>query len=259
MTRNVQIDHAAAVAALTADPGTWKLVGTYPSREAARSAALRIPRAQRMPSYLPAGAYEAYAAQHEDGGTAVWARYVAGLEVEPRPATMTYRVLDRGSGRDYVGVWVVTVEVAAQCPRCGGPRGKAKPQRFVEDGEWLVVDRWSNPCGHTDPYAAVLAEYRKRRAELEEAEQRDAARAAAAGPAEAGEFTDAVALLNAAAAEVRGLHAKQAAQFLDQRGHGEAARRIQQEIRERRGHMSARQAAQFLAELGRAVAAGGAR
>jgi hypothetical protein len=254
---NVKIDHAAAVAACQADPGVFKLVGTYRSRETARSAVLRIPRAERMPSYLPVGAYEAYAAPHEDGNTAVWARYVAGLEVEPRPQTMTYRVLDRGSGRDYVGVWVVTVEVAAQCPRCGGPRAAGKPHRFAEDGQWLTVDRWSNPCGHTDPYAAVLAEHRKRRAGLDEAEQRDAARAAAAEPVDAGEFTDAVALLNTAAAQVRGLHAKQAAQFLDQRGHGEAARRIQQEIKERRGHMSARQAAQFLAELG--AADGGAR
>jgi hypothetical protein len=257
MTRNTRIDHPAAVAAAQAEPGVFKLVGTYPSREAARSAALRIPRAERMPSYLPAGAYEAYAAQHEDGGTAVWARYVEGLPgLEPRPVTMTYRVNDRGTGPGYEGVKVVTVEVAAQCPRCGGPRGEAAPFRFHEDGDWYVTDRWHNPCGHVDSYAAVLAEYRKRRAELEQAEQRDAARAAAV-PADAGEFTEAVALLNTAAAEIRGLHAKQAAQFLDGRGHGMAARRIQEEVRARRGHMSARQAAVFLAELG--AGAGGGR
>lgn len=258
MTRPTRIDHTAAAAAAKNTPGEFVFVGTYPNRESARETARLIGRAQHFPAYLPAGAYEAYAAQHENGGTAVWARYVAGLpELEPRPATMTYRVIDRGSGRDYVGVSIVTVEVSAQCPRCGGPRGEAKPSRFPEDGAWYVVDRWSNPCGHEDAYAAVLVEHRKRRAELEQTEQREAARAAAAGPVDAGEFTEAVTLLNTAAAQVRGLHAKQAAQFLEGRGHGEAARRIQQELRERRGHMSARQAAVFLAELGAAV--GGAR
>ncbi|MGC5410393.1 hypothetical protein ACPXCX_42770, partial [Streptomyces sp. DT225] len=102
---------------------------------------------------------------------------------------------------------------------------------------------------HVDSYSAVLAEHRKLVAQLEEAEQRDAMRVVKAGPASAGEFTDAVLLLNTAAAEMRGLHAKQAAQFLDLRGETEAARRVLEELKARRGHMSARQAAQFLTEL----------
>lgn len=259
MARHTVIDHAAAVAAAHSDPGVFKLVGIYPSRDVARNTALRIPRAERVPAYLPAGSYEAYAAPHEDGGTAVWARYVGGLHTPgPRPLTMTYRVCDHGTGREYTGVRIVTVEVAAECPRCGGPRGDGIPYRFPEDGDYYVVDRWQNPCGHTDSYAAVLAEYRRRTAELELAEQRDAARAAAAAPLDAGEFTAAVALLNTAASEVRGLHAKQAAQYLHQRGHAKAAERIQAELRSRRGHMSARQAAVFLAETG-AAGTGGAR
>jgi rRNA maturation protein Nop10 len=169
---------------------------------------------------------------------------------------MTYRVCDRGTGREYVGVRIVTVEVAAECPRCGGPRGEAVPSRFPEDGDWYVVDRWKNACGHIDSYSAVLAEYRKRMAELEHAEQRDAARAAAAAPVDAGEFTDAVAWLNMAAAEVRGLHAKQAAQFLHQQGYAKAAHRIQEELRTRHGRMSARQAAVFLADAGTGSAGG---
>ncbi|WP_019548518.1 hypothetical protein [Streptomyces sulphureus] len=237
-----------------AERGTWLLAAVYPSLEAGRSAARRIPQAERVPAYGPPGTFEAYAARHDDG-TAVWVRYVAGLpKPEPRPSTMTYRVCDRGSGRDYVGVRVVTVKVAAECPRCGGPRGTAVPYRFHEDGDWYVVDKWDNPCGHTDVYDAVLAEFRERVRAIEEAEQKAAARAVGA-PVDAGEYTAAVALLNAAAAEYAGLHAKQAAQYLDMKGHQEAARRVEEELTDRRGHMSAHQAALFLTELAAARAA----
>ncbi|MEC3995249.1 hypothetical protein VSR01_17570 [Actinacidiphila sp. DG2A-62] len=256
MARASRFDHAAVARAAKAQRGLWQLAGVYPASTGAKSTVLRIPRAQRMPAYAPPGTFEAYSFLHEDGGTAVWVRYVAGAPaVEPRPTSMTYRVCDRGSGTEYVGVRVVTVTVGPECPRCGGPRGDAVPFRFHEDGDWYVVDKWSNACGHVDSYASVLAEYRKLVAELEEAEQRDAARAVGAGPADAGEYTEAVTLLNAAAAEIRGLHAKQAAQFLDMRGHGEAARRVQEELAHRSGRMSARQAAVFLAELAAARAA----
>ncbi|MDT0306831.1 hypothetical protein RM780_07625 [Streptomyces sp. DSM 44917] len=72
--------------------------------------------------------------------------------------TMTVRVCDRGSGRDYVGVTIRTVTISAHCPTCGGPRGAAAGHRFCEDGAWYAVDRWDNPCGHIDYYSAVLAE-----------------------------------------------------------------------------------------------------
>ena len=76
--------------------------------------------------------------------------------------TMTVRVCDRGSGRDYVGVTIRTVTVSDRCPQCGGPRGvdTIRNHNFHEDGEWLSVDRWTNPCGHVDMYSAVLAEAR---------------------------------------------------------------------------------------------------
>ncbi|MFE7395175.1 hypothetical protein [Streptomyces sp. NPDC057557] len=78
---------------------------------------------------------------------------------------MTVRVADRGSGKEYVGVTVRTVEISAKCPKCGGLRGTAtiSPYRFHEDGEWYVVDTWANPCGHVDLYTNVLAEARWRR------------------------------------------------------------------------------------------------
>ncbi|BBA98267.1 hypothetical protein RVR_4396 [Actinacidiphila reveromycinica] len=251
-----RMNHRAVALEARSDRGVWKLAGVYPASTGGSSAARRIPNAVRMPSYAPAGTFEAYTAPAGDEGWAVWVRYVAGLPVpDPRPASMTYRVCDRGSGTEYVGVRIVTVTVAPECPVCGGPRGSAVPYRFHEDGDWFVVDKWKNPCGHVDPYVTVLAEHRKRVAQLEEAEQKAAAHAVAIGPADAGEYTEAVTLLHTAAAEIRGLHAKQAAQFLDLRGHGEAARRVMEEMKARSGHMSARQAALFLADLAAARAA----
>ncbi|UQA95731.1 hypothetical protein [Streptomyces halobius] len=242
-------NHPAAATAARARRGQWVLAVVYPNRASAQSAVRRIPHADRIPSYEPAGSFEAYEAQHEDG-TAVWVRYVGGdgPAPAPMPETVSYRVANRGSGGDYVGVWVTTVMIAAVCPVCGGPRGEAVPYRFCEDGEWYSVDRWSNPCGHVDTYAAVLAEHRARQQDIEEKDQEDATRAVT-GPADAGEYTDTVRLLNEGAANVRGLHAKQAVTWLARNGHEEAARRIQEELTARHGHMSARQAAVFLTEL----------
>ena len=93
---------------------------------------------------------------------------IAGLfwsEAQPEPdpepiPTMTVRVIDRGTGRAYIGLTIVTVTVPAICPTCGAPRGKPYYWRFCEDGEWYSCDRWDNECGHVDMYSAVLAEYR---------------------------------------------------------------------------------------------------
>lgn len=95
MPRHTLINHRAAAAAAKDNLGVIVAVGTCPSRGVARNTALRIPHNERAPAYLPAGAYEPYAAQHEDGGTIVWACYVQGLpELEPRPHTRTYQVRD---------------------------------------------------------------------------------------------------------------------------------------------------------------------
>jgi len=83
-------------------------------------------------------------------------------ETDTPPQSMTVRICDRGTGRDYVGVTIRSVTVPAVCPVCGGPRGMdtVRSHRFCEDGEWYNVDRWTNPCGHTDMYADVLREAR---------------------------------------------------------------------------------------------------
>ena len=63
-----------------------------------------------------------------------------------------------GDGWTY---YPMTIEIADACPVCGGKRGEPYPYRFCEDGEWYVVDRWDNPCGHIDAYGDCFKEYRK--------------------------------------------------------------------------------------------------
>lgn len=248
----VHLPHSGVAEAARSARGVWHLAGIYPSAKGARAVARRVPRAECMPAYGPSGAYEAYAAPHEDGGTAMWVRYVSGIPaVPPQPATMTYRVCDRGDGTA-VGVRVVTVRISSRCPRCGGPRGEGVPHRFHEDGDWYVVDTWTNRCGHVDMYEDVLREHRALLAKVEQIEQIEQRQRRVV---EAGEYTDPVLLLTAAAAEVAGLDAAQGAMYLDVRGHHEAARRVLEELRHRHGHMSARQAARYLTTLAAARAA----
>ncbi|MFC8884422.1 hypothetical protein ACFT54_09645 [Streptomyces cinereoruber] len=173
MRTRSRIDHVAAATAAKSAPGVFTFVGVYRTRPAAESATDLI-TSETAPFYRPARAYEAYAAPHEDG-TAVWVRYVQDVaDLEPLPQTMTYRVCDRGTGPGYEGVRVVTVTVDPWCPRCGGPRGKARPYRFCEDGDYYGVHQWDNPCGHVDMYSAVLAEARERTRRLEQAAARAA-------------------------------------------------------------------------------------
>ncbi|MFD6097174.1 hypothetical protein ACFVWN_20495 [Nocardiopsis flavescens] len=54
------------------------------------------------------------------------------------------------------------VVLDALCPQCGGLRGEPRNHRQHEDGVWFSVDIWSNPCGHTDTYAAVVEEAARR-------------------------------------------------------------------------------------------------
>ena len=65
-------------------------------------------------------------------------------------ATIMYRnTYNGGEGWVY---YPMKVEISDNCPVCGKKRGEPFPYRFHEDGEWFVVDRWNNPCGHIDTY-----------------------------------------------------------------------------------------------------------
>lgn len=177
MKQRVRFDHGPAVERAISNPGQWTPAAVYTCLDGAQAAARRIAAALRMPSYNPAGAFEAYAALCADGA-ATWVRYVMGVEeLGPRPTTVTYRVCDRGTSTGYEGVRIVSVTVPATCPQCGGPRGAARSHRFHEDGDWFYADMWDNACGHVDMYDAVLAEHRR----LEDEARRDELRRSVVG------------------------------------------------------------------------------
>lgn len=241
-------DHPAVAAAARAERGTWFLAAVYGTPASARDVVRRVPRAHQLPSYEPAGAFEAYSAFHHDGH-AVWVRYVGGDGPVPDlPHTMSVRVCDYGPGPGYSGVCIVTVTVRALCPTCGGPRGvdTIGPNRFHKDGDWYTADVWQNRCGHVDWYEAVLRESRSTLPPLPVVRSQDFEPDERTGAA--------VALISTAADQRRVHHAKQAALLLDENGHQDAGDLIRAEIKARCGHMSARQAARFLTELAAARA-----
>jgi hypothetical protein len=80
-------------------------------------------------------------------------------------ATMTVRVRDRSAesawGSGPVNPIVRSIEISANCPVCGGPRGVPSNLNQCDDGAYYSVDVWTNDCGHTDYYVAVVREARE--------------------------------------------------------------------------------------------------
>lgn len=240
-------DHVGAAAEAQVARGVWVLAGVYERSASATAAAHHMPR---LAAYQPPGAFEAYAAPHEEG-TALWVRYVAGdAPVPPLLDRMTVRLRHEGPGRAAVGV--ITVTVSALCPTCGGPRGyeTITPQRFRHDGDYYVVDRWTNRCGHADTHPAVLRESRENQLEPGppvlppepvEALGRPARLAPPAADSPAG-------VVLRAADEWRGMRARAAIQVLEKHGFPAEAERVRNELRVRdaKGRMSARQIAHWL-------------
>lgn len=234
------VRHADVAVAARAVPGVWVAAGPYASMAGALSAARRVGRAERMPSYLPAGAFEAYAATTPDSPV-LWVRSTVGGPYPAMPERMTVRI-------PVGGAEVRTVAVRPHCPDCGGPRGwdRVEPVTIRVGAVALTYDQWPNPCGHVDTPEAVRAEADRTR--LPAPSVSAAVRGMghhAADPARAGAYREAVELVLQAAA-TRGAHAKQAAALLRLHHHDEAAELIERKIRAELGHLSARQAAHFL-------------
>jgi hypothetical protein len=221
--KHTYADHPAAAMQCLNQPGVEVLVGVYPRQTGATTVARGITRG-RLRSYRPSGAYEASAHPHE-WGTAVWARYVDGIDVEPLPKTMTVRVPDYGTGLGYEGVRLATVEISARCRTCGGPRGTARPEEFVRDGVRLVRDAWTNRCGHEDSYEAVLAEV------LQDA--RAARRPKELLSIEGGRYAAAVDLVLSHLDANPSYSAQMSAEMLRQRGQEDAAAAIEEFARTR--------------------------
>lgn len=70
-----------------------------------------------------------------------------------------------GDGWTY---YPMKVEIADECPQCGGPRGEPYAYHFCEDESWYTVDKWDNPCGHIDKYKACYFEAREGECDLKE-------------------------------------------------------------------------------------------
>lgn len=240
-------NHATAVTAARAERGTWVRAAVYGSMVSASSAARRVPRAERMVTYEPAGAFQAYAARCAEGAS-LWVRYVEGDEpVLALPQRMTVRVVDALPNNGYAGLQVITVSILPACSRCGGPRGwdTIKSRCFRKGGGVYEADQWTNPCGHEDRYQDILTEARRTPPLVD----RSARRGMGHHPGEphrAGPFREAVELVLIAAKKRRGMHAKQAAAVLAQHGHTQAADMILRQMRSLNGHMSALQAAHYL-------------
>ncbi|MEU5834550.1 hypothetical protein ABZ820_12870 [Streptomyces diacarni] len=85
-------DHAAVAQTARTKPGTWTLAHVYPSSASAKSTARRVPRADYLPAYQPAGAYEARVdPKPVEDGWAVWVRYVGSGATPEKAATAPAR------------------------------------------------------------------------------------------------------------------------------------------------------------------------
>jgi hypothetical protein len=244
-----RVSHAAVAEEARSKPGQWVRAAVYASLASVESAARRVPLAERMPSYEPAGAFEAYAVMTPEGPV-LWVRSTVGGPYSQIPDRMTVRIPAGIGTTELVELGVLTVSILPFCQVCGGPRGwdRVQPVEMPLQARTLVVDRWVNPCGHGDVYADVLEEARRTPPLID-----PAALVAARGrghhvadPLRAGVFRAAVELVLHAADEARGLHAKQAAALLRLNGHEEAAGLVEAKLTAERGHLSARQAAHFL-------------
>lgn len=247
-----QVDHLAAAERARTVPGKWVLVGQYAAMQTAQTAVLRIPRAERIPSYEPAGSFEAYAANTPDGPV-VWVRCVEGGPYPELPDRMLVRVPVPGEGPG--DVTVTPVSITARCRTCGGPRGwdRVRPCLMRIGTQDYEVDRWSNPCGHADVLADVYAEARQApRPGLGALTGQRPGGGHRPNPIRAGVFRRAVELVLQAADEDPGLHAKPAVALLRLHGHQEAARLVEDRLQED-GSLTARQAAQLLTTEGAAL------
>lgn len=247
-----QVDHADAAARARAVPGTWVLAGLYAAMQTAQTAILRIPRAERIPSYEPAGAFEAYAATTREGPV-VWVRYVEGGSYPALPERMTVRI-PVATGPVLGEVSALPVSVRPFCPVCGGPRGwdTVSPAEVSLRNIAVTVDRWANPCGHDDVYADVLAEALRTAPRPVPGEGRTGGGHHRPNPVAAGPFRRAVELLLQAADEDPATQAEQGVALLRLHGHQEAARAVEAQLLTN-DRLTARQAAQLLTTEGAAL------
>ncbi|PKN91079.1 MAG: hypothetical protein CVU44_20910 [Chloroflexi bacterium HGW-Chloroflexi-6] len=60
--------------------------------------------------------------------------------------------------QEHEGFYRIDVRLAWVCPECGGPRGEIYRIRSYDGSRCMMVDGWSNPCGHVDRYGDCRSE-----------------------------------------------------------------------------------------------------
>lgn len=63
--------------------------------------------------------------------------------------------------QEHEGMFLVTLEISDNCPKCGKPRGKVFGAHSYDGSRRLNVDGWENECGHIDKYEDVRKEGKK--------------------------------------------------------------------------------------------------
>jgi len=59
---------------------------------------------------------------------------------------------------NHEGFRQVRISLEWTCPICEGPRGEPHPVRSYDGSMNMMVDGWTNPCGHVDKYDACRKE-----------------------------------------------------------------------------------------------------
>lgn len=75
-----------------------------------------------------------------------------------------YRIVTIPAREEHEGFYQVDVVLPWTCMVCGGPRGEPAPVRSYDGSRWMMVDGWTNPCGHVEKYSAIRKWFVERQA-----------------------------------------------------------------------------------------------
>lgn len=70
---------------------------------------------------------------------------------------MTTRQVTIPACVEHEGIYSITALLPWVCLECGGPRGEPSKVLSYDGSRRMVVDGWTNPCGHVEKYSDVRA------------------------------------------------------------------------------------------------------
>ena len=80
------------------------------------------------------------------------------LYLRDNPPIKTVEIPSRA---EHWGIHRTQVKLVWVCPKCGKPRGKLFRILSYDGSRRMLVDGWSNACGHIDYYSEVRKEARE--------------------------------------------------------------------------------------------------